>query len=249
LLRRIDWCDSERESIILEVEHLVKRYGELTAVDIDSLRIAQGESFGLVGNNGAGKTTLFSLVLDLIAPTAGRIRSRGVEVFRSEHWKTYTGAYLDEKFLIEFLTPAEYFDFVGGLSRVDGDVARELVPRFGAFLGEELLEGKKLIRELSKGNQKKVGITAALMTHPALVVLDEPFPHLDPTSVVRLKKILAGLRADPTVTVLISSHDLSHVTEVCDRIAVLDRGRIARDLWTDETTLRELEKYFAVETE
>ena len=232
---------------MIQVNDLVKRYGSLTAVEIGSLKIPSGESFGLVGNNGAGKTTFFSLLLDLIAPTGGRIRSRGAEVFRSEHWKTYTGAYLDERFLIEFLTPAEYFDFVGSLYKLNGSPASDLLDRFGGFLGEEILDGTKLIRELSKGNQKKVGIAAALMTRPAVVILDEPFPHLDPTSVMRLKKILSALRADSDVTMLISSHDLSHVTEVCDRIAVLEKGHVVRDLRTDETTLRELQEYFAVE--
>ena len=232
--------------MMIEMDSLVKSYGDLTALEIQHLEIPSGESFGLVGNNGAGKTTLFSLVLDLIAPTAGSIRSRGSEVFRSEHWKAYTGAYLDEKFLIEFLTPSEYFDFVGGLYRVDWNRENEFSDRFGVFLGDDLLESTKLIRELSKGNQKKVGIAAALLAHPAVVVLDEPFPHLDPTSVMRLKRILSALRADPGVTMLISSHDLTHVTEVCDRVAILDKGHIVRDLRTDETTLRELQEYFAV---
>ena len=235
--------------MMIQVNDLVKRYGNLTAIDIGSLEIPAGESFGLVGNNGAGKTTFFSLMLDLIAPTGGRIRSRGVDVFRSEHWKTYTGAYLDERFLIEFLTPAEYFDFLESLYKLKSSPADDLLDRFGGFLGEELLDGTKLIRELSKGNQKKVGIAAALMTSPAVVILDEPFPHLDPTSVMRLKKMLSTLRADPDVTMLISSHDLSHVTEVCDRIAVLEKGRVVRDLRTDETTLRELQEYFSVEAD
>lgn len=233
---------------MIKVEELVKRYGDLTAVDIDRLDVSSGESFGLVGNNGAGKTTLFSLVLDLIAPTAGRVCSRGVNVFRSEHWKPYTGAYLDEKFLIEFLTPREYFDFVAGLYHLNTEPLEELKDRFGAFLGEDLLETRKVIRELSRGNQKKVGIVAALMVRPSLVVLDEPFPHLDPTSVLRLKKILSQLKDDSSITMMISSHDLSHVTEVCDRIAVIESGRIVRDMPTDETTLGELQQYFAVGT-
>lgn len=230
---------------MIDVEGLVKRYGDVTAVDIRQLRIGPGESFGLVGNNGAGKTTLFSLVLDLVAPTGGRVQSRGSDVFRSEHWKPYTGAYLDEKFLIEFLTPSEYFDFVGGLYRPDDNQRAAVAERFEEFLGLELLDTKKLIRELSKGNQKKVGIVAALMMRPSVVVLDEPFPHLDPTSVVRLKKLLAELRDDTSVTMLVSSHDLTHVTEVCNRIAILERGSIVRDMQTDEHTLRELQEFFS----
>jgi ABC-type multidrug transport system ATPase subunit len=97
-------------------QQLRKRYNGVDALNLPSITIQEGETFGLVGNNGAGKTTFFSLILDLIMPTEGMVLSRGTNVMRSEHWKEYTGAYLDERFLIDFLTPEEYFEFIGGVT-------------------------------------------------------------------------------------------------------------------------------------
>ncbi|MFH0991563.1 MAG: ABC transporter ATP-binding protein [bacterium] len=216
-------------------------------MNLPDLNISKGESFGLVGNNGAGKTTFFSLILDLIEATEGLVTSKEENVKQSEHWKRYTGSYLDERFLIDFLTPEEYFDFVRKLYGVTVSEYNEFLERFEDFFQGEILEKKKYIRDLSKGNQKKVGIAAALMSKPEVLVLDEPFPHLDPSSVIRLKKILKEYHTNHQATVLISSHDLNHVTEVCERIAILERGSIIHDLKTDESTLEKLHNYFAVE--
>jgi len=114
------------------------------------------------------------------------------------------------------------------------------------FFNGEILGSKKLIRDLSKGNQKKTGIAAALLSDPQILVLDEPFTALDPTSQIRLKRMLNELKSTRSMTMLISSHDLNHVTEVCDRIVVLEKGLTVRDIHTTEDTLKELESYFAV---
>ncbi len=231
-------------SPIIEVKSLRKRFGSLTALDLSSLKVAPGESLGLVGNNGAGKTTLFSLLLDLIQPTEGCVVSKGKPIQGSEHWKAYTGAYLDEGFLIGFLTPEEYLEFVAGLHQMKEGAYRGALQRFEEFFRGEILGQDKLIRDLSKGNQKKVGIAAALLAEPEVVILDEPFPNLDPTSVNRLKSLIQSLRAERGSTFLISSHNLNHVTDSCERIVVLDKGRLAADLQTDTETLGELEAYF-----
>jgi ABC-2 type transport system ATP-binding protein len=198
-----------------------------------------------VGNNGAGKTTLFSLIVDIIKATSGSVSSDGKEVTMSDHWKLYTGTYLDESFLIDFLTPEEYFDFIGGLHDWSKKTTRSRLEAYADFFSDEVLGKKKFIRELSKGNQKKVGIVGALLTEPSVVILDEPFPHLDPSSVIRLKRILKEQK-EKGVTLLISSHDLNHVTDVCSRIAVLEKGIIVNDKETNQNTLKELEEYFAV---
>ncbi len=229
---------------MIEAENLTKKYGGQTVLDIESLEIPKGQSFGLVGNNGAGKTTLFSLLLDLIEPTTGTLTSAGVPVHKSEEWKPFTAAYIDETFLIGYLTPEEYFYFIGelrGRSRQDVDA---LISGFQDFFHGEILGQKKYLRDLSKGNQKKVGIAATFIGEPEVVILDEPFANLDPTTQIRLKGILRDLAARREVTVLVSSHDLIHVTEVCERIVVLDRGRIVRDIHTTPQTLKELESFF-----
>jgi ABC-2 type transport system ATP-binding protein len=102
------------------------------------------------------------------------------------------------------------------------------------------------LRDLSKGNQKKVGIIATLIGNPEVVVLDEPFANLDPTTVNRLKKIIKELIENPQVTILVSSHDLQHTVEVCDRIVALNKGEVVKDIVTSTETLQELEAFFAV---
>ncbi|UCF39255.1 MAG: ABC transporter ATP-binding protein [Acidobacteriota bacterium] len=231
---------------MIKATGLNKNYGTLTALDLSDLEIFPGESFGLVGNNGAGKTTFFSLLLDLIRPSAGNVSSKALNVMGNEDWKSYTGSYLDEGFLIDFLNPEEYFEFVSDLYGIDHASYLSRLDDFAEFFNGEILGRGKLIRELSKGNQKKVGIAAALLPNPEVVILDEPFPNLDPSSVNRLKKILNQTREAHDVTFLISSHNLNHITDVCDRIVVLEKGRIVRDLQTDTSTLQELEEYFAI---
>lgn len=231
---------------LIEICSLVKNYNGSPALNLDSLEIEKGESFGLVGNNGAGKTTLFSLMLDLIRPSDGCVRVKDEEVQGSEHWKRFTGSYLDEGFVIDYLRPEEYFEFVAGLYGLSPEDTFQALDRFKDFFAGEILGGKKLIRDLSKGNQKKVGIAAALLVNPELLILDEPFPNLDPSSVIRLKRLLEAEK-EKNATMLVSSHNLNHVTDVCDRIVVLEKGRIVKDLATSQNTLRELEEYFTPE--
>ncbi len=230
---------------MIELRSITKVYGKITVLNIPSLKIERGESFGLVGNNGAGKTTMFSLIVDIIKAATGTVLSKEKDVALSNHWKGYTGSFLDESFLIDFLTPEEYFEFIGNLHEYSRQETREQLEKYADFFEGEILGKKKFIRELSKGNQKKVGIVGALLAEPEIVILDEPFPHLDPSSVIRLKRILGDLHGKG-VTLLISSHDLNHVTEVCNRIAVLERGIIINDKETNENTLKELVQYFEV---
>ena len=231
---------------IIQVENLQKEYGGVIVLNLPELQIAKGEMFGLVGNNGAGKTTFFRCLLDLIRPSAGIVRSKGEPVQGSEHWKECTGSYLDEGFLIDYLTAEEYFDFIGKThSMSKGDIA-EFLNGMSDFFNDEIIGKNKYIRDFSKGNQKKIGIAAALMNNPEILILDEPFTNLDPSSQIRLRKMLAELNERLGITMLISSHDLMHVTEVCNRIVALQKGIAMHDLQTDENTLRELEAFFAV---
>ncbi len=231
---------------MIHIENLLKNYNGVTALNVKALNIASGESFGLVGNNGAGKTTLFRLILDLIKSNDGKVSIDGRDVAGDESWKTFTGSYLDEGFLIDFLTPEEYFDFVASLYGLSKGDLKAFYLRFEDFFNEEILGKKKYIRDLSKGNQKKVGIAAALMPSPRLVLLDEPFTNLDPSTQIRLKNLLREEQQNKEVTLLISSHDLNHVTEVCNRIVVLEKGIPVHDLHTNADTLKTLEAYFAV---
>lgn len=230
---------------MIEVKDLSKSYKGVQVVNIPNLSIGKGESFGLVGNNGAGKTTFFRMILDLIRPTSGAVSSKEVDVRSTEDWKFYTGSFLDESFLIDYLTPDEYFEFVASLHNYsDGDL-KEFLSQFEALFNDEIIGKKKYIRDLSKGNQKKVGIVAALMGNPEVILLDEPFANLDPTTQIRLKDILKNWKENHQLTMLISSHDLNHVTEVCERIVLLEKGEVKQDIETNASTLKDLEEYFA----
>ncbi|MFK5877931.1 MAG: ABC transporter ATP-binding protein [Flavobacteriaceae bacterium] len=231
---------------MITVSNLSKSYKGIQVLNIENLEIPKGQSFGLVGNNGAGKTTFFSLLLDLIEPTTGNIKSKDILVNESEDWKPFTSSFIDESFLIGYLTAEEYFYFIGelrGQSKADID---EFLKQFKEIFNDEILGKKKYLRDLSKGNQKKAGIVAALIGNPEIVILDEPFANLDPTTQIRLKQMLKSLVKDNDLTVLISSHDLGHITEVCERIVVLEKGDVIKDLKTSPETLEELEAHFAL---
>ena len=229
---------------MIEIQNLAKKYSSQTVLDIGLLKIPAGQTFGLIGNNGAGKTTLFSCLLDLIKPTKGKVINNQVDVSISEDWKSFTTAFLDETFLIGYLMPEEYFYFIGELRGLSKQQVDSFMSQFEDFFNGEILGGKKYLRDLSKGNQKKAGIVAALMGEPKVIILDEPFANLDPTTQIRLKKIIKDLSNYKDTTILISSHDIQDVTEVCERIVLLEKGELIRDINTSEETLKELEEYF-----
>ena len=231
---------------MIQATQLTKKYGQATVLNVESLDIPKGQTFGLVGNNGAGKTTFFNLLLDLVQPTTGHINNNEIQVDKSEDWKPFTGSFIDESFLIGYLTPEEYFYFIGelrGMNKADIDA---FLKQFAEIFNDEIIGKKKYLRDLSKGNQKKAGIVAALIGNPEVIVLDEPFANLDPTTQIRLKQIIKEMTRNRAITILISSHDLTHVTEVCERIVVLEKGDVVKDIKTSTKTLKELESHFAV---
>lgn len=230
---------------MITATNLTKVYKGTTVLNIEHLDIPMGQSLGLVGNNGAGKTTFFSMLLDLIQPTTGNILNNEITVSQNEEWKSFTSSFIDESFLIGYLTPEEYFYFIGDLRQQNKADVDALLLTFEDFFHDEILGKRKYLRDLSKGNQKKVGIVAALIGNPKVIILDEPFANLDPTTQIRLKKIIKDLTAQKETTILISSHDLIHITEVCERIVVLDKGDPVKDLMTSTATLDELETYFS----
>lgn len=231
---------------MIQVENLKKIYDGNTVLDIQGLEIPVGQSFGLVGNNGAGKTTFFSLLLDLIEPTQGFIKTNNVIVNKNEDWKTFTTAFLDDSFLIGYLTCEEYFYFLGELRSQTKQQVDAFLLTYADFFNNEILGKNKFIRDLSKGNQKKVGIIGTLIGNPKVVILDEPFANLDPTTQIRLKKILRNIADTKQTTLLVSSHDLNHTFEISDRIVCFERGRIIKDIDTKQYSFEELTSFFDV---
>lgn len=231
---------------LIKIENLTKKYSDKLALNIENLFIEEGESFGLVGNNGAGKTTLFRLILDLIESNSGIIKINDEIVSKSEKWKYNVGAFLDETFLFDFLTPLEYFKFLAELHKVEKNIFEERLSELSTFINDNELIEKKYIRELSKGNKQKVGIISTLICQPQIVILDEPFSNLDPSSQIKLKKLITEYNKNKKITFLISSHDLIHITEICDRIVLLEDGEVKKDIETSDETFEELKKYFAI---
>lgn len=230
---------------MITINNLSKTYGKATVLNIENLEIPNGETFGLVGNNGAGKTTLFSLMLDLIQATTGFVSIDGIKVNESEVWKNKVSAFVDDSFLIGYLTPEEYFYFIGELRGQNKASVDEFLKQFHDLFNGEILNSGKYVRDLSKGNQKKVGIVGAIIGNPEIIILDEPFANLDPSTQIKLKNLIKELSKQDGVTFLISSHDLSHTTEVCNRIVVVNKGQLVKDIQTNPETLKDLEQYFA----
>ncbi|MFW5761969.1 MAG: ABC transporter ATP-binding protein [Cyclobacteriaceae bacterium] len=229
---------------MIKIDNLSKAYNAVKVLDISQLEIPQGQSFGLVGNNGAGKTTLFRLILDLIKADRGQVLSKGIPVNNNSQWKKYTGSFLDEGFLIDFLKPEEYFNFIADINGITKEELKGFYNDFADFFGNEILNMNKYIRDFSKGNQKKIGLFGAILSQPEVLILDEPFANLDPSSQIRLKILLKKLHEKDNLTMLISSHDLNHIAEVSQRIVVLEKGQVVKDLLTSNNILSELEVYF-----
>jgi ABC-2 type transport system ATP-binding protein len=228
----------------LQIKNLVKKFGDKTALDIPELNIEKGTLLGLVGNNGAGKTTLFRLILDLLKADSGYVISKETDVSKSEEWKSYTGSFIDNRFLIDYLTPEEYFYFVGESYGMNKTGVDERLTPFNRFMNGEILQQKKYIRHFSAGNKQKIGIMAALMIRPEILILDEPFNFLDPSSQIEIRDVILRLNKELGTTVLISSHNLNHTTEISNRLVLLEKGTVKIDKNNSPETIKELNRYF-----
>lgn len=245
----------------LKIENLKKVYGDKVALDLPELTVRSGELVGLVGNNGAGKTTLLRLILDLIKADNGRVLSDGRDVTgaREGHpadfkaadslaWKRYTGSFIDGRFLIDFYTPEEYFTFIGKLYGLTEDAVRERLTKYEPLMHDEILGTKKYLRDFSEGNRQKIGIIGAMMIHPKVLLLDEPFNYLDPSSQIVVARLIADMNRELGTTVLISSHNLSFVSDISTRILLLEKGKLIKDLANVEgNAIAELNSYFNAE--
>lgn len=232
------------------IDKLKKNFGEKIAVDIEHYEINQGDMLGLVGNNGAGKTTLFRIMLDLLKADDGKVIINDIDVSQSEDWKSITGAFIDDGFLIDYLTPEEYFYFIGKMYGLKKEEVDERLIPFERFMSGEVIGHKMLIRNYSAGNKQKIGIISAMLHYPQLLILDEPFNFLDPSSQSIIKHLLKKYNEEHQATVIISSHNLNHTVDVCPRIALLEHGVIIRDIINEDNSAeKELEDYFNVEEE
>lgn len=228
-----------------KIQNLVKQYGKNTVLDIPELTIKSGELVGLVGNNGAGKTTLMRLMLDLIEATEGYVESDGQRVEEDATWKQHTGSFIDGHFLIDFYTPEEYFGFIARAYQLSKDTLDARLEEYRSLMHDEILGTRKYLRQFSEGNRQKIGIIGAMLINPKVLILDEPFNYLDPTSQITVAKLIRQMNEQLGTTVIISSHNLSFVSEISTRILLLEKGVIIKDLPNhDGSATRELEDYF-----
>ena len=203
---------------MIKIENLKKSFGATIACNIPELTINNRDILGLVGNNGAGKTTLFRMLLDLLKPDEGTVALDGINPAESEEWKAATGSYIDEGFLIDFLTPEEYFAFIGKITNMTQAQVDERLKDFERLAGGEIFGQKKLIRNLSAGNKQKVG------------------------------HVLTDYNHKTGATILISSHNLQHTIDISTRITLLEKGQIIKDMPNEDGSARaELENYFETE--
>ena len=234
----------------IKIQNLKKIYNGNTVLDIDNLGVAKGELIGLVGNNGAGKTTLLRLILDLIQADDGFVESNGQKVNESETWKEYTGSYIDGRFLIDFLTPEEYFDFIADVYHIDDETLQERLAQFEGFMHDEIMGTKKYLRDFSQGNRQKIGIIGAMIINPKVLLLDEPFNYLDPSSQMTIAHMIQRICKEQGTTVIISSHNLNFVADISSRILLLEKGKLVKDLPNaDGAAIAELNEYFGIQAE
>src|SRR5947209_9194933 len=215
--------------VIVETRSLTKVYRDFwgrrkkTALNALNLTINKGEIFGLLGPNGSGKTTTIKLLLGLLFPTEGDGFVFGQPAITVE--KNERIGYLpEESYLYRFLNAEETLDFYGRLFNLDPDVRRK---RAGALIEEVGLSGdkKRILKEYSKGMRQRIGLAQALINDPELVILDEPTSGLDPLGTRWMKDLILGLRRQGK-TVIMCSHRLDDVQDVCDRIAILYEGEL-----------------------
>ena len=229
----------------IKIENLKKIYGENTVIDIPEFTISDGQLIGLVGNNGAGKTTLMRLMLDLIKANEGRVLSNGNAVNEDFAWKQYTGSFVDKSFLIDFYTPEEFFQFIADAYDIDSETLEERLQEFMPLMRDEILGTGKLIREFSEGNRQKIGIIGAMIVRPELLILDEPFNYLDPSSQINIAKIIHQVNQKYGTTVLISSHNLNFISEICSRVVLMEKGKVIKDMNNEnQEATHEMEDYF-----
>lgn len=234
----------------IRIESLKKVYNNVTVLDIPSLNIGTGELVGLVGNNGAGKTTMLRLMLDLVKADDGFVELGGERVSESATWKTFTGSFIDGRFLIDFLTPEEYFSFIAEVYHIDDATLKERLAVFHSFMHDEIMGTSKYLRDFSQGNRQKVGIIGAMIVSPKVLLLDEPFNYLDPSSQMGIAKLIERMCREMGVTVVISSHNLSFVSDISSRILLLEKGVLLKDIDNrDGGAIAELTDYFGLQAD
>src|SRR5438874_5640287 len=210
---------------MLQIRHLTKRYGALTAVHDISFEVRAGEVLGLLGPNGSGKSTTVKILTGLLQPTSGEVLLDGADAFADlEAYKIILGYVPEEPHMYSYLTGPEYLRLVGRLRGLPERALEDRIERFLQLLG--IYDDRyQTLSSYSKGMRQKILIAAAVLHNPRIVILDEPFSGLDVSAARVLKGFVRALAADGKIIVF-SSHVLEVVEQVCSRVVILKDGRI-----------------------
>ena len=209
---------------MIEIEHLTKRYGDITAVSDLSIRIESGQIYGFLGPNGAGKSTTMNIMTGCLSATEGHVRIGGYDIFEQPNQAKRLIGYLPEQpplYMNE--TPEEYLRFVGEAKGLHGLELKNQIEEVMEQTGIERMRGRR-ISALSKGYRQRVGIAQALLGNPQVIVLDEPTVGLDPLQIIEIRDLIRELGR--THTVIFSSHILSEVQTICDQIIMIAHGKL-----------------------
>lgn len=209
---------------MIRVEHLTKRYGDFTAVDDLSFEIDEGHVYGFLGPNGAGKSTTMNMMTGCLSASSGKVLIDGYDVFENPKEAKRLVGYLPEQpplYLNE--TPLEYLHFVGEAKGLKGDDLKEQIQKVIEQTKIETVSEKR-IAALSKGYKQRVGIAQALLGNPKVIILDEPTVGLDPIQIREIRDLIRELGQEHTV--LLSSHILSEVQTICEKILIISHGKL-----------------------
>ena len=209
---------------MIEVSHLVKKYGSHYAVNDLTFRVEKGQIYGFLGPNGAGKSTTMNIITGYLAPTSGEVKINGYDIQQEpEEAKRCIGYLPEMPPLYADMTVREYLVFVSELKRVARKQRKNNIQDVMERTGVTEMKDR-LIRNLSKGYKQRVGLAQALLGDPEIIILDEPTVGLDPKQIIEMRDLIRGLREKHTV--ILSSHILSEVSAVCDRILIISAGKL-----------------------
>lgn len=209
---------------MIQVEHLTKRYGGHLAVDDISFTVEEGTIYGLLGPNGAGKSTTMNILTGYISATDGKVSIDGHDVLEdSSAAKACVGYLPEQPPLYVDMTPWEYLNFVAELKKVKRADRRPQIDQAMERTGLEEVQNR-LIKNLSKGYRQRVGLAAALLGNPKVIILDEPTVGLDPAQVIEIRNLIKELGQQHTV--ILSSHILSEVSALCDKVLIIANGKL-----------------------
>ena len=213
-------------SAVVETQNLTKRYHDKLAVNALNLTVQEGEIFGFLGPNGAGKTTTILMALGLTEPTSGRVSVCGFDpTIEPLEVKRRVGYLPENPGFYEDMSAAENLLYMARLNRIPDDEARrrtsEVLDQVG--LSED---GRRLVREFSRGMKQRLGIAEVLVKKPKAVILDEPTLGIDPDGAIRILELIKGLNRERNLTVMLSSHQLQQVQEICSRVGIIVKGRL-----------------------